>query len=410
GRKGDRRISVPGTLRGTPEQAQARVQHRLAAADRLLATQRRALQRLTERHRLAEALGSLQRVRWLADHLHGIAASEYMARIHGWTSDPDGEVLRKALDEAGIPCALGFPPPPAEREAPSLTINPPWARPFEIFARLVGTPGQNEADPSIMLAVIAPLLFGYMFGDVGQGAVLLVAGLWLRKRFPATALLIWGGAWAMVFGVLFGSVFGREDLIPALWLHPVVEPLPVLTVPLLFGAGLIVLSIVLSGLEHQWAGRFFEWVCGEAGMGVALLFGIASLRHPDLMGVAVGALVLQFFGLAWNFRRSGGMAFARAAADLIEGLMRLVVNTLSFVRVGAFALAHAGLSLAVVSLADGTGNIVVSLIVMVLGNALIIAIEGLVASIQTTRLVLFEFFNRFLTAEGREFQPLAPPA
>ncbi len=405
-----RRIDVPATLRGTPEQAQARVQHRLAAADRLLAMHRGALQRLTERHRLAEALGSLQRVSWLADHLHGIAASEYMARIHGWTSDPDGETLRKALDEAGIPCALGFPPPPAEREAPSLTINPPWARPFEIFARLVGTPGQNEADPSIMLAVIAPLLFGYMFGDVGQGAVLLVAGLWLRKRFPATALLIWGGAWAMVFGVLFGSVFGREDLIPALWLHPVVEPLPVLTVPLLFGAGLIVLSILLSGLEHQWAGRFFEWVCGEAGMGVALLFGIASLRHPDLMAVAIGALVLQFFGLAWNFRRSGGMAFARAAADLIEGLMRLVVNTLSFVRVGAFALAHAGLSLAVVSLADGTGNVVVSLVVMVLGNALIIAIEGLVASIQTTRLVLFEFFNRFLTAEGREFQPLAPPA
>jgi len=86
-----------------------------------------------------------------------------------------------------------------------------------------------------------------------------------------------------------------------------------------------------------------------------------------------------------------------------------VVNTLSFVRVGAFALAHAGLSLAVVSLADGTGNVVVSLIVMVIGNALIIAIEGLVASIQTTRLVLFEFFNRFLKAEGREFQPLAPP-
>ena len=103
------------------------------------------------------------------------------------------------------------------------------------------------------------------------------------------------------------------------------------------------------------------------------------------------------------------MAFARAAADLIEGLMRLVVNTLSFVRVGAFALAHAGLSLAVVSLADGTSNIVISLIVMVIGNAMIIAIEGLVASIQTTRLVLFEFFNRFLKAEGREFQPLAPP-
>jgi len=404
-----RRLVVPNALRGTPEQALARLRRRLAAADRLLAIHRAVLHRLTRKHRLAEALGSLHRVRWLAGHLHGIAASEYMARVHGWTSDPDGEALRRALDEAGIPCALGFPTPPVDRQAPSLTVNPPWARPFELFARLVGTPGQNEADPSIMVALIAPLLFGYMFGDIGHGAVLFVAGLYLCRRVPATALLIWGGAWAMVFGLLFGSVFGREDVIDALWLHPVVEPLPVLTVPLLFGAGLIVLSILLSGLEHQWAGRFSEWLLGEAGMGVALLLGIASLRHPDLLLPAAGVLVLQFFGMAWNLRRNGAMAFARAAADLIEGLMRLVVNTLSFVRVGAFALAHAGLSLAVVSLADGTASIIATLIVMVLGNALIIAIEGLVASIQTTRLVLFEFFNRFLTAEGREFQPLAPP-
>ncbi len=404
-----RRLAVPEALRGTPEQALARLRRRLAAVDRLLAIHRAALHRLTQKHRLAAALGSLHRVRWLVDHLHGIAASEYMARVHGWTSDPEGEALRRALDEAGIPCALGFPPPPADRTAPSLTVNPPWAKPFELFARLVGTPGQNEADPSIMVALIAPLLFGYMFGDIGHGAVLFVAGLFLRRRFPATALLIWGGAWAMVFGVLFGSVFGREDVIDAVWLHPVVEPLPVLTIPLLFGAGLIVLSILLSGLEHQWAGRFSEWVFGESGMGLALLLVIASLRHPDLLSVAAGVLVLQFFGLAWNFRRSGGMAFARAAADLIEGLMRLAVNTLSFVRVGAFALAHAGLSLAVVSLADGTDSIIATSIVMVLGNALIIAIEGLVASIQTTRLVLFEFFNRFLAAEGREFQPLAPP-
>jgi len=404
-----RSVAVPPMLRGSPAQALVHVQHRLVAATRLLSIHNGALERLRETHRLAEALGSLHRVSWLVAHLDGIAASEYMARLHGWTSDPDGDRIRSALDRAGIPCALGFPPPPVEREAPSLTVNPPWARPFEIFARLVGTPGRNEADPSMMLAVIAPLLFGYMFGDVGQGSVLLVAGLFLRKQFPATALLIWGGAWAMFFGLLFGSVFGREDLIPALWLHPVVEPLPVLAVPVLAGAILIVLSILLSGLEHQWAGRFSTWVFGEAGMGAALVLAIASLQDPDLLIAAAGALVLQFFGLAWEFRRSKGMAFARAAADLIEGLMRLVVNTLSFVRVGAFALAHAGLSLAVVSLADGSGNIVISLIVMVIGNALIIAIEGLVASIQTTRLVLFEFFNRFLKAEGREFQPLAPP-
>jgi V/A-type H+-transporting ATPase subunit I len=80
----------------------------------------------------------------------------------------------------------------------------------------------------------------------------------------------------------------------------------------------------------------------------------------------------------------------------------------SFARVGAFALAHAGLSVAVTELADAAGA-VGYWPVFVIGNAFIIALEGLVVSIQTTRLMLFEFFIRFLHAGGREFNPLRPP-
>ncbi len=405
-----RRMHLPRGLTGGPARAGAHIARRMAAAERLLERDRRRLQRLSRDYRLAEALGSLHRVQWLAAHLRGIGASDYMARIHGWTSDADGDALRAALDAEGIPAALAFPPPPADREPPTLSVNPPWAKPFELFAGLVGTPGRDEADPSMIVAIIAPLMFGYMFGDVGQGAVLLVAGLLLRRRFPATALLIWGGAWSIVFGFAFGSVFGSEEVIPALWLHPVVEPLPVLTVPVVFGAGLIVLSVLLSGLEHQWAGRLGAWVRTEAGMGLALLLGLAGFVVPELLGWAAIVLMVQFVGMLWEFRASRGMAVAKALAEMIEGLMRMAVNTLSFVRVGAFALAHAGLSLAVVTLAEGAGGGIANIVVMVLGNALIIAIEGLVASIQMTRLVLFEFFTRFLTAEGRAFRPLAPPA
>ena len=406
-----RSLEVPPMLArsGSPREALGRVRHRLAAAERLIAWHHRSLDTLQKTHGLAEALGMLHRVRWLDQHLASVGASDYMARVHGWTSDSDGENLTEALDRAEIPHALAFSTPPIDREAPSLSVNPPWARPFELFAGLVGTPGRNEADPSILVAFIAPLLFGYMFGDVGQGAVLVAAGLFLKRRFPATALLIWGGAWSIVFGFLFGSVFGSEEIIPALWLHPVVDPLPVLTVPVIFGAFLIVLSVLLSGLEHLWVGRLGSWVRTEAGMGLALLLGLAGFVQPPLLQVAAGVLAIQFLGMLWEFRDSRGMAIAKALAEMIEGLMRLAVNTLSFVRVGAFALAHAGLSLAVVTLADGAGGGVFGIIVMILGNALIIAIEGLVASIQMTRLVLFEFFTRFLTAEGRAFRPLAPP-
>ncbi|MGK7296338.1 MAG: ATPase [Candidatus Wenzhouxiangella sp. M2_3B_020] len=407
-----RTLEVPPMLARSASARDAlhRVRRRLAAAERLLARHRRALERLQEKHRLAGALGTLHRVQWLDRHLPSIGTSDYMARVHGWTSDPDGNALTEALDRVGIPHALAFPPPPIDREAPSLSVNPPWAKPFELFAGLVGTPGRDEADPSVLVAFIAPLLFGYMFGDVGQGAVLVAAGILLSRRFPASALLIWGGAWSIVFGFAFGSVFGSEDIIPALWLHPVVDPLPVLTVPVVFGAFLIVLSILLSGLEHLWVGRLGSWVRTEAGMGLALLLGLAGFVEPSLLPAAAVVLALQFLAMLWEFRANRGMAVAKAVAEMVEGLMRLAVNTLSFVRVGAFALAHAGLSLAVVTLAEGAGGGVAGIVVMILGNALIIAIEGLVASIQMTRLVLFEFFTRFLTAEGRAFRPLAPPA
>jgi V/A-type H+-transporting ATPase subunit I len=100
-------------------------------------------------------------------------------------------------------------------------------------------------------------------------------------------------------------------------------------------------------------------------------------------------------------------AVAQTAGSSVERILQMAVNTVSFVRIGAFALAHAGLCAAVVGMAEASGPGYWP--VLIIGNAAIIALEGLVVSIQTTRLVLFEFFIRFLTARGRAFVPLAPP-
>ncbi|MGN2393310.1 V-type ATPase 116kDa subunit family protein, partial [Pelomicrobium sp. G1] len=143
---------------------------------------------------------------------------------------------------------------------------PWWARPFELFARAIGVPSRDEVDPSPLLALVVPLLFGYMFGDVGQGLVILVAGLALRRRLVVARLFITGGIAAMAFGALFGSVFAREDLIPALWLHPLDEPLTVLVVPLAGGALLLALGLVLNGVEAGWRGEARRWLQRDAGM------------------------------------------------------------------------------------------------------------------------------------------------
>ena len=122
---------------------------------------------------------------------------------------------------------------------------------------------------------------------------------------------------------------------------------------------------------------------------------------------AFGALWFML-GAAVLAKRERLSALAGAAAEFVEQTLRLLVNTVSFARIGAFALAHAGLSVAVLEMASASGRYGYW-IVLALGNVLMIALEGVVVSIQTTRLVLFEFFIRFLTGAGREFKPLPPP-
>jgi V/A-type H+-transporting ATPase subunit I len=249
-----------------------------------------------------------------------------------------------------------------------------------------------------------------MFADVGQGLVLLIAGLLWQKRWPLLRILIANGASAMLFGVVFGSVFGREDLVQPLWLHPVAEPLPVLAVPLLVGAGIIMLGMALNALEASWRGEWLRWLQIEAPV-VALYLGVLSLFVLDAslsLLIIVSALTWYLVG---NLLLAGGrmLALLTAVAKLLETMMQLVLNTVSFVRVGAFALAHAGLSLAFNIMADSVGSVVLAVLILLFGNVLVIVLEGLVVTIQTTRLILFEFFIRFLQANGRMFKPLSAP-
>jgi V/A-type H+-transporting ATPase subunit I len=119
--------------------------------------------------------------------------------------------------------------------------------------------------------------------------------------------------------------------------------------------------------------------------------------------------------LTWYFignlllARGNVIAMIASLATLVETTVQLILNTVSFVRVGAFALAHAGLSLAFNIMAESTGSVLVSMLILLLGNIIVIMLEGLVVSIQTTRLILFEFFIRFLQANGRVFKPLSGP-
>ncbi len=403
-----RRLELPLALRAAgSEETSARLESRLAQIAQTIERLRAQMRVCDADHELGSALADLALMGWFAEHVPEFGRSEHFVRITGWTSDRSGGRLEGCMRSAGIHYLIHYAQPPRELTPPIVLRNPRWARPFELFAGLLGTPGENEADPSILLAVLAPLMFGFMFGDVGQGAVLIVAGFALRKRHAAAELLIAGGIAAMCFGALFGSVFAREGILPALWLHPLDKPLRLLEVSLAGGVVVIVVGLALDCVESYWRGGGLKWLATRAGLVLSYLASIACV-------VDRRAAWLIALGVAWYC--AGGLVHAERPAqrlgaslgEAMETLLQLLVNTLSFVRVGAFALAHAGLAAAINALCAGIGMRWLAILGLVFGNALLIVIEGLVVGIQTTRLVLFEFFIRFLQGYGRALRPLQP--
>jgi V/A-type H+-transporting ATPase subunit I len=396
---------VPDWLLGGAATAKARVAERLTAVEAELDRVRAELARLNAAHELSHTLGEIDRVRWLTRHAAAIETGALFTWITGWTSD--SARIAAALDRSGARALSRLGARPPDLAPPLLLRNPWWAKPFEVFSRALGMPARNEADPTQLLAVVVPLLFGYMFGDAGQGLVLIAAGMLLQRRWPLARLLIAGGISAVAFGFVFGSIFSLEGVLPPLWLHPLQAPLPVLVVPLAGGAALLTLGLVINGIEAYWRGAIREWLPGEGGVLLAYVGIVLAFAHPAGPAIALAGAALHLAGSLWLERRAG--ALVTGLLTLVERLAQISINTLSFARVGAFALAHAGLSAAIVALAEATGNAWLEVLALVLGNAVIIVLEALVVSVQTTRLVLFEFFTRFLIGSGRVFQPLPPP-
>ena len=222
------------------------------------------LEVLNERHGLRQALGDLMRLQWVIEHVQALESGERFAWVTGWTSDREGTSLADAVDRSGARALVHFSKPPPLSTAPLLFVNPRWARPFELFPRALGVPGATEADPTVVLAIAVPLIFGYMFGDVGQGLVIAAIGLWLRKRSPVAKLFVAGGISAAVFGWVFGSVFSIHGAVTPLWTDPLAAPIAVLSLPI--GAG-----------AHP-AGRGAAPAC--AGLLLARRVGAALRRGP----------------------------------------------------------------------------------------------------------------------------------
>mgnify|MGYP001824798878 FL=1 len=404
-----RELTVPRWQSSDHAGVTKQVGERLAALDASVSDLQAQLGVLTENHHIADALGDIKRMDWFMTHSKTLPVSENFAWVTGWTSDLDGRQIDSALKDESIHTLVHFPEAPEDSQPPMVMNNPWWAQPFELFASLLGTPARDEADPSRVLALLVPLVFGYMFGDVGQGLVIMLAGLLLKRRWPMAKLLVANGMAAILFGFVFGSVFGSEEIIPALWVHPIEHPLPVLLVPLAGGVIILLTGLILNAVESWWRGDFRRWMLVEAAVISLYLSLIAGYFQPVFFYLSLASLLWYLVGSVLISEHPTAKTVAASIGSLFESLFQLFINTISFVRVGAFALAHAGLSLAFYTMAATTASVAISFLILAIGNIIIILLEGLVVTIQTTRLVLFEFFIRFLRGTGRMFHPLAAP-
>lgn len=324
---------------------------------------------------------------------------------------------------------------------PILFNNPALIRPFERLTTLYGMPAYEEVEPTAFLAITFLLLFGLMFGDVGQGAVLCGAGYFIFKKmyryFDYGIILMECGFSAMVFGVLYGAVFGLEDVVPALWMHPMENIGYFMKVSAMIGiimiSGGLILNLINIVRQHRYeellsvsglAGALAYWLIAAlavryflvgppapfeilfAKVAAGLLFALMIFQRPVRM-----LLARRKRGTKSRFSASGiGVTFLESFVEVLDELLRYLANTVSFVRIAAFALAHAGLFMAVFTLADmvrsAHGSGFFYWLTLVLGNVVIIGLEGLVVSIQTVRLEYYEFFSKFFRGGGKPFQPL----
>ncbi len=438
---------LPGAA-GAPSEERVRLNGRIATAAAQVEAARQEMAELARVHgpALVTARKQLQATLAVLRAQQSFGRSAMVYCISGWVPHDRVEAVRRIVAEvtAGSGLVEEVEPEADERvragqEAVPVQFAPSrWLKPFQGLISAFGAPRYNEIDPSPFVALSFVAMFGVMFGDVGQGLTIALLGLWLhRTRRPSLApfrdggvLLFFCGLAAMVFGFCYGSVFGYENeaLLKPLWVSPLRDVTRVLKAAV--GLGILCISgaIVINILNRLRNRRWFESVFDKFGiLGIvfywgALGIGLKAARAGELdAGQFVFVVILP---LALLFLREplhnllhrrrpleGGLLtfLLEASVETLETVTVFLGSTVSFVRVGAFALSHAALCLAIFSVVDMLrqlpGSGLWALLVLIFGNLLVIFMEGMVAMIQGVRLEYYELFSKYFPGDGILYRP-----
>lgn len=317
-----------------------------------------------------------------------------------------------------------------QMKIPTKLENAKWFKPFESIVKLYGTPSYNEVDPTPLVALTFLLFYGIMFGDVGQGLVISLVG-YLMYRYTSTSnrnlgtVIMVSGGMATAFGFLYGDVFGFEHVLPALWIRPMEKINYTLIAAISLGVIFISLAIGINMYKQYktghkanfwldkngFAGLAFYWLCL-----FTILYYVTSGHLWGSSYVIVPLIIVPLLTvylkeplehrMEKHKEKLHGEYYFLAFFEVYEVILGFFSNTLSFIRLGAFALNHVGLMMAIHILSELASSETGSIVTIILGNVLVIGLEGLIVGIQALRLNFYELFSRFYEGEGQEYNPV----
>jgi len=347
----------------------------------------------------------------------------------GWMSAKEAKKLSQSVEnDEGVVLVQGDPDESAASKPPTKLRNNPLFRPFEFLIRMYGVPSYGEVDPTPFVALTYSLFFGIMFGDVGQGAALSVIGFLLAKfkKSAIGSILTIVGLFSIIFGFMFGSVFGFETVIEARWLRPAEDIMTLVYSAVALGAVTVVACMIyniINAVKKKDLGKLLFSPNGISGIvlyistiTIALLIMVAGVKVSGLIIAACVALPLILIAFKepltnlvtkkkeekhGDARESLGLFLFVTVMELVEVVLSYFTNTLSFVRVAGYAISHAGLMSVVMILAGSGGR--KDIAVVILGNIFVMGLEGLVVFIQVMRLQYYEMFSRYYEGSGKEF-------
>jgi V/A-type H+-transporting ATPase subunit I len=389
-------------------------------------------------------IANLERQLWNSEQ--NFPQTEQAILLTGWIPSMDVPVLEQQVRRiTGGRCVLttSIPTKSKEERIPILLRHPWPFRPFELLVSAYGLPDYWDFEPTVFVALSYVLMFGMMFGDVGDGAILAIAGFIMLFRSPgkgmrdAGFLLSFCGVSSIAFGAVYGSCFGIPGLKKyALWHDPLEgDTMNLMIRAVEIGIVMISLGLVLNILNRFRRGDVVGAFLGKFGLaGLFFYLGTLALvlnyKAFQSRGLSTAAFVLVFVLplIGWLLKeplehflcrakgrpidpnRNWLMAGTESIVDLFEGVISYLSNTISFVRLAAYCMSHAALLMATFAVAASLRHLSLvggplSLLVIVLGNLLALVLEGIVASVQALRLEYYEFFGKFFFGTGQPFKP-----